>query len=71
MTNFHEIAAILEDTCSVQIGDREEIGSGSAKGVEEEEDTGRVLVEFEVIFGWLSPVGTMVRLIDIMSSALG
>ena len=48
MTNLHEIAAILEDTCSAQIGDREEIGSGSAKGVEEEEDTGRVLVEFEV-----------------------
>ena len=41
MTNLHEIAAILEDTCSVQIGDREEIGSGSVNGVEEEEDTGR------------------------------
>ena len=48
-----------------------EIGSGSVNGGEEEEDTGRVRVEFEVIFGWLSPVGTMVRLIDIMSSALG
>ena len=41
MTNLHEIAAILEDTCSAQIGDREEIGSGSVNGVEEKEDTGR------------------------------
>ena len=41
MINLHEIVAILEDTYSAQIGDREEIGSGSAKGVEEEEDTGR------------------------------
>ena len=41
MINLHEIVAILEDTSSVQIGDREEIGSGSVNGVEEEEDTGR------------------------------
>ena len=41
MINLHEIAAILEDICSDQIGDREEIGSGSVNGVEEEEDTGR------------------------------
>ena len=39
MTNLHEIAAILEDTCSAPIGDREEIGIGSANGVEEEEGT--------------------------------
>ena len=39
MTNLHEIAVILEDTCSAQIGDREEIGSGSENGVEEEEGT--------------------------------
>ena len=41
MINLHKIAAILEDICSDQIGDREEIGSGSVDGVEEEEDTGR------------------------------
>ena len=39
MTNFHEIAAILEDTCSAQIGDREEIGSG------------RVLLDVELFSG--------------------
>ena len=38
MINLHKIAAILEDTCSDQIGDREEIGSGSVNGVEEEEE---------------------------------
>ena len=38
MTNLHEIAAILEDARSAQIGDREEIGSGSVNGVEEEEE---------------------------------
>ena len=48
MTNLHEIAAILEGTRSTQIGDREGIGSGSANGVDEEEDTRRVLVEFGV-----------------------
>ena len=38
MINLHKIAAILEDICSDQIGDREEIGSGSVNGVEEEEE---------------------------------
>ena len=41
MINLHEIADILEDARSAQIGDREEIGSGSVNGVEEKEDTGR------------------------------
>ena len=40
MINLHEIADILEDARSAQIGDREEIGSGSVNGVEEKEDTG-------------------------------
>ena len=41
-----------------------EIGSGSVKGGEEEEDAGWVLVEFGVICGWPSPAGTMVRSAD-------
>ena len=41
MINLHEIADILEDARSAQIGDREEIGSGSVNGVEEKEDTER------------------------------
>ena len=35
MINLQEIADILEDTQRAQIGDREEIGSGSVNGVEE------------------------------------
>ena len=40
MINLQEIADILEDTRRAQIGDREEIGSGSVNGVEEKQDTG-------------------------------
>ena len=51
MINLHEIADILEDARSAQIGDREEIGSGSVNGVEEEEEF-RAFMLGRKLHGW-------------------